>query len=534
MNHLYYGDNLTIMQRMPKHSVDLIYLDPPFNSKQTYNLIYKNMTGKPVPDQADAFCDTWEMDAEKEELAKKMPILMREYDVPDYYVEFWRLWINALRHTQPHLLAYLIYMVQRLLHMKSLLRPRGSIYLHCDPTASHYIKVMMDGIFGHENFQNEIIWKRTSAHSSAKRYGPVHDTILFYTLGARFTWNPLYGEYDQTYVDAFYTHKDEGGRAWRRSDLTGAGIRHGETGQPWRGIDITAKGRHWAYVPSVLEEMDAAGKIHWPKKAGGMPMLKRYLDEQRGVPLQDVWTDIKPIHNMASERLGYPTQKPIPLLDRIIQSSTNKGDVVFDPFCGCGTTIYSAVKNERKWIGCDIAILSIKLIREILAGDSFRLAEGVHFDVSGIPVSVEQAQELFKRDPFQFEHWIVERVGGFPTKKTGDKGIDGRMYFETNRGLKGMVLSVKGGKLRPTDVRDLYGVLSGETDTELAGFLSLEAPSKAMKEAAAKAGQYSYGGIQYDRIQFLTAADILEGKREFHTPTKVAARISTGQAALPL
>lgn len=350
-NHLYYGDNLTRMQQMPKHSVDLIYLDPPFNSKQTYNLIYRNMTGLPVPDQAEAFCDTWDMDAEKEEVAKKMPILMREYGVQDYYVEFWRLWINALRHTQPHLLAYLIYMVQRLLHMKSILRPTGSIYLHCDPTASHYIKIMMDGIFGHENFQSEIIWKRTSAHSSAKRYGPVHDTILFYSAGEKFTWNPIYGEYDEQYVEAFYTHREADGRRWRRSDLTGAGIRHGATGLPWRDIDITAKGRHWAYPPVTLDEMDAAGKIHWPKKSGGMPMLKRFLDEQRGVPLQDVWTDIKPIHNMAEERLGYPTQKPVALLDRIIRASTNKGEVVFDPFCGCGTTIYAAVKMSGGGLG---------------------------------------------------------------------------------------------------------------------------------------------------------------------------------------
>ena len=186
-NHLYYGDNLTIMGRMPKHSVDLIYLDPPFNSKRNYNLIYKNMTGMPVPEQADAFCDTWEMDAEKEELAKKMPVLMREYDVPDYYVEFWRLWIQALRHTQPHLLAYLVYMVQRMLHMKSILRPTGSIYLHCDPTASHYIKVMMDGIFGHKNFRNEIIWKRANAHNDPRGYGRISDTLLFYTASDKYT-----------------------------------------------------------------------------------------------------------------------------------------------------------------------------------------------------------------------------------------------------------------------------------------------------------------------------------------------------------
>jgi DNA modification methylase len=554
-NHLYYGDNLTIMQRMPKHCVDMIYLDPPFNSKKNYNLMYKTMTGLPVPEQVDAFCDTWEMDAEKEELAKKMPVLMREHGVEDYYVEFWRLWINALRNTQPHLLAYLIYMVQRLLHMKSILRPMGSIYLHCDPTASHYIKVMMDGIFGHENFQNEIIWKRTSAHSGAKRYGPVHDTILFYTLGSKFTWNVVYGEYDQQYVDAFFTHKDEQGRRWRRTDLTGPGIRHGDSGKVWRGFDPTERGRHWQPASYFydkykaltdddlanydlierLEKLDGIGLIHWPKKEGGVPQGKRLLEDALGIPLQDVWTDIKPIHSISTERLGYPTQKPIALLDRIIQSSTDKGGVVFDPFCGCGTTIYSAVKNDRKWIGCDIAILSIKLVREVLTGDQYRLAEGTHFNVTGIPTSVEGAQELFKESPFQFQHWLVERIGGFPMlKKVADKGIDGRMYFETKEGLKAMVLSVKGGKVRPTDIRDLIGTLDSEPDTEMAGFLSLQEPSSAMREAAAKARQYTYNGVKYDRVQFLTVRQILEEKREFITPTKVGTKIATGQASLPL
>ena len=554
MNSLWYGDNLTIMQNMRKHSVDLIYLDPPFNSKQTYNLIYKSMTGKPVPDQAEAFCDTWEMDPQKEQIAKSMPVLMREHGVQDFYVEFWRLWMNALRHANRPLMAYLVYMVQRMLHMKSLLRPGGSIYLHCDPTASRYIKIMMDGIFGQENFQNEIIWKRTSAHSGAKRYGPVHDVILFYSGSSDFTWNPQYGEYDQTYVDAFFNHKDDDGRRWQRTDLTGPGARKGDSGLPWRDYDPTMRGRHWQ-PPSYfydkyerltgnslagfdlitrLDKMDEQGLIHWPKKAGGMPRGKRFLEDAPGVPLQDIWTDIKPIHNMASDRLGYPTQKPISLLERIILSSTKPDQVVFDPFCGCGTTIYAAARTGRKWIGCDIAILSIKLIREILTGDEYRLKEGVHFEVDGVPVSVEQAQELFKRDPFQFEHWFVERMGGFPTKKTGDKGVDGRLYFETREGLKAMVLSVKGGKLRPTDVRDLRGVLEREHDTAMAGFLSLQEPSKAMREEAAAAGQYEYGGTMYDRMQLLTVKDVLEDKRDFRTPTKMASRIASPQHSLPL
>ena len=549
MNHLYYGDNLTIMQRMPKWSVDLIYLDPPFNSKQTYNLIYKNMTGKPVPDQAEAFCDTWEMDPQKEEIARAMPILMREHGIADYYVEFWRLWINALRHTQPHLLAYLIYMVQRLLYMKSILRPTGSIYLHCDPTASHYIKVMMDGVFGHNNFQNEIVWKRTGAHGGSKRWGPVHDVVLFYTASDKYVWNRVNQKLDADYIDLKYRFGDARGR-YRLVVLTGPGIRNGASGRAWRGYDPTSAGRHWAVPKRAVEALRTEGiavpddlqgqleflyennYIRFPKKTGGVPEFKLYLPD--GQPIQDIVTDVPPINSMARERLGYPTQKPIALLDRIIQASSNKNDIVFDPFCGCGTTIYSAVENERRWIGCDVAILSIKLIRETLTGNEYRLVEGHDFDVDGIPVSVEQAQELFKRDPFQFEHWIVERVGGFPTKKTGDRGIDGRMYFETKDGLRAMVLSVKGGSLRPTDVRDLRGVLADQPDTEMAGFLSLQEPSKAMREAAALAGQFEYGGVKYDRMQFLTVREILEDKREFRTPTKMISRVSSAQHSLPL
>jgi DNA modification methylase len=551
VNHLYYGDNLTIMQRMPRHSVDLIYLDPPFNSQQNYNLLYTSLTGKPVPEQAEAFCDTWEMDAQKEALARSMPVLMREYGVSDYYVEFWRLWMQALRNTQPHLLAYLIYMVQRLLHMKVILRPTGSIYLHCDPTASHYIKVMMDGIFGHQNFRNEIIWQRTQAHGRAKKWGPIHDTILFYTASDSYTWNRVFQKYDESYIASHYKTIDEHG-AYQPVSLDGPGLRGGSSGSPWRGIDPSAKGRHWELPPDRalpdwfkhppnyaqmnvqerLEVLDAQGIIYWPSR-GVIPRYKRYLSLSGGNPIQDIITDIHAINSQAEERLGYPTQKPGALLDRIIAASSKKGDVVFDPFCGCGTTIYSAERNARSWIGCDVAILAIRLIREVLR-EKCRLTEGKDFDVNGIPVSVEQAAELFKKDPFQFEKWIVERVGAFPTKSTGDKGIDGRMYFETRSGLKSMVLSVKGGKLRPTDVRDLRGVLADEPDAEMAGFLSLQEPSKAMREAAALAGQYEYAGVCYDRMQFLTVAEILEGKREFHTPTKMGSKIATGQIPLLL
>jgi DNA modification methylase len=562
MNHLYYGDNLTRMRTMPRYSVDLIYLDPPFNSQQSYNLLYKTLTGKPVPEQAEAFCDTWDMDAQKEALARSMPVLMREYGVDDYYVQFWNLWMQALRRTQPHLLAYLIYMVERLLHMKVILKPTGSIYLHCDPTASHYIKVMMDGIFGHRNFRNEIIWRRTNAHNKlSKQFGPIHDSILFYSASDNFYFNPGRTPYTKAYIEDRFTNSDVNGR-YQMNYLTGPQTRKGDSGKPWKGFDPTEHGRHWA-IPKSLRKFlktDGAGMtteecldalfeqelIVFPKKAGGQPMYKQYMGE--GVPYQDIWAyqpnskgvlidesvcideDVKYLED-EDERLGYPTQKPIGLLRRIITSSSRPGDVVFDPFCGCGTTIYAAEETGREWIGCDIAILSIRLVRDVLS-KRYRLTESVHFEVDGIPASTEQAQELFKRSPFQFEHWIVERIGGFPTKKTGDKGIDGRLYFETKQGLKAMVLSVKGGKLRPTDVRDLIGVLAGEPSAEMAGFLSLQTPSKAMRDAAALAQQYEYQGVRYDRVQFLTAAQIMEEKLEFHTPTKMGSRIATGQQSL--
>lgn len=557
-NRLHYGDNLRIMERMPSASVDLIYLDPPFKSDQNYNLLYRTMTGKPVPDQAQAFCDTWDMDAEKERIAQSMPVLMREKGIDDYYVEFWRLWMKALRHTQPHLLAYLIYMVERLLYMKAILKPHGSVYLHCDPTASHYIKVMMDGIFGHQNFRNEIIWKRTSAHSGAKRYGPIHDVLLYYTNSDRYTWNKVYQPYEQSYVDSKFGKVDKAtGKPFTDHDLTGPGTRTGESGQPWRGHDPTAKGRHWqpaSYLYAKYKELtgvelntfhflerfdrlDEAGLIYWAEKRGGgtaFPRYKQFLDTG-GMPLQDIWTDISPVNSMATNRLGYPTQKPPDLLKRIIEASSNPGDVVFDPFCGCGTTIYAAQETGRRWIGVDVALLAVKLIRDILTGDRYRLSEGKDFEISGIPVTTEQAHDMFKRDPFHFQKWAVEFLaGGFPNKTmVADKGIDGRIYFETRYGLKSMVLSVKGGAIRPTDVRDLRGVLSRD-DAEFAGFISLREPTKAMKDEAATAGVYEYQGNSYQRIQLLTIKEMLDDKRHFETPTKVGTKVLTGQTVLPI
>lgn len=409
---------------------------------------------------------------------------------------------------------------------------------------------MMDGIFGHANFRNEIIWKRTGSHGGSKRWGPVHDTILFYTASDNYTWNRVFQEYDPQYMEDFYRFSDDHGR-YRLVTLTGAGTRTGDSGKPWRNIDPTTSGRHWAVPSSALKRsypnrdlstlttqekldlLDEAGLVYWPKR-GSVPQQKRYDDENPGVPVQDIVTDIRPVGSQAKERLGYPTQKPLPLLERIIKASTNKGDVVFDPFCGCGTTIYAAEVTDRQWIGCDIAILAIKLIREILT-EKYRLSEGKHFTIDGIPASVEQAVELFNKDPFQFQHWAVEKAGGFPTqRKTGDIGVDGRLYFETKEAMREMVIEVKGGAVRPVDIRALRGVLDREENAELAGYISLREPTSAMRDEAAKAGKYTYNGIDYDRIQFLTIKEMLEEKRDFHTPTKVGSRIATGQGVLAL
>lgn len=530
-NRLYYGDNLTIMRNMPGMCVDLIYLDPPFNSQRNYNLIYHKLTGQPVPEQEEAFCDAWDLDPEKQQMVVQMPMVLRNYGVDEDVVLFWQAWMDALRHTQPRLLAYLVYMTYRLFEMRRILKPTGTLYLHCDPTASHYIKVILDGVFGHANFRNEVIWKRTSAHSSAKRFGPVHDVLLVYGKGAP-VWNAQYEPHSADYLASHYGQVDANGRRYTLSDLTAAGVRNGSSGETWRGFSPTSKGNHWKYTIDNLERLDTEGRLYWPK-GGGWPRYRRYLDEVRGVPLQDVWTDIDPINARAAERLGYPTQKPIELLNRIILSSSNPGDVVFDPFAGCGTAIYSAHLNGRRWIGCDIAILSVQIVRDVLL-KRYGLVDGEHYQIDGVPLSTEGAIDLFQRDPRQFQHWAVELSGGFAsTKHSGDKGVDGRIHFETADGLKNMVISVKGGKLSPVNMRELHGVVHDWKDTVMGGLICLQEPTKGMRDACATAGVYTYAGRDYHVLQIRTIAELLDG-RGFDTPSRVQTLGWTQQPALPM
>ena len=473
---LFYGDCLTIVRdHIRRESIDLIYLDPPFNSQRQYNNIYKDETGRPLPDQVEAFCDMWEMDGERERVLRSMPMLLREAGVEDSAAEFWRLWLNSLRYAQPSLLAYLIYMVERLIWLKAALRPTGSIYLHCDPTASHYIKVMMDAIFGHQNFRNEIIWSYRRWPSKSTAWQTMHDVILFYSLSKRNTFNVLHEGLSAATMKRFGNRKQE--------------------------ADFSSGRR----LPGKLKS------------------------ETKGAPMRDVW-ELSIIAPSAKERMGYATQKPVKLLERIIEASSNPDDLVLDPFCGCGTTLEAAHNLGRRWIGIDIAIHAVKRVAGIRLEDRGGLKPGVHFTIEGVPHSAEGARDLWTRDKYHFQKWAVEQVDGFVTsKRTADGGIDGRLYFaeRENAPLQSMIIEVKGGKNVGIGVlRELRGVLEDELAL-MAGLIIMEplGPTKQRNfdKFMGEAGDLDVMGTKYARMQMLTVDQILAGQR-FLTPSVVGRR----------
>jgi site-specific DNA-methyltransferase (adenine-specific) len=391
---LYLGDNLEVLRRrIPDGSVDLVYLDPPFNSGANYAIPSCERSDGGAEAQTFAFEDTWRWGPESE---KALGEVLERHERLGRLLE-----LLARSPGKEGLPAYLAMMAVRLIELHRVLKPTGSLYLYCDPTASHYLKVILDQIFGPENFRSEVVWKRTSAHSSAKRWGPVHDVILFYTKGEDYTWNPLHQAYEEGYLEREYRFQDERGR-YAPADLTGAGEREGDSGRPWRNIFPT-KGRHWALprreklppwvnppenwemmtAQEKLDFLDQVGLIHWPKK-GRMPYLKRYLETQKGIPAQDVILDIPPLGSTSKERVGYPTQKPVALLERIVRASSNPGDTVLDPFCGSGTTLIAAQKLGREWIGIDNSPLAITLTRARLERD-FGLMPGRGYAMQDLP-----------------------------------------------------------------------------------------------------------------------------------------------------
>lgn len=536
-NHLYYGDNLDVLRRHVKdESVDLVYLDPPFNSARNYNVLFAEQDGTRAAAQIKAFEDTWEWNEQSS--ASYHAVVEGGGKVSEI--------MQALRMIvgDTDMLAYLAMMAPRLAELRRVLKPKGSLYLHCDPTAARYLNVLLDGVFGPENFRSEIIWKRSSAHSDTKQgrkiHGHIHDTILFYTKTDEWTWNPVYTPFDQEYVERDYKLVDEDtGKRFRRGDLTAAKP-GGDTVYEWRvkkqsGVrerwvaDVEEEyrrpkagweykgvppydGRFWAYSRENMRQFVRERRLR--HTYDGMPEYKRFLEEMPGVPLQDIWTDITPIIAGTAERLGYPTQKPEALLERIIACSSNDGDVVLDPFCGCGTAVAAAQKLKRRWIGIDITHLAIALIKNRL-----RTAYGdaADFEVVGEPVTLDDAKELAETDPYQFQWWALGLVGARPVeqKKGADRGIDGRLFFRD--GMAGdktrqIILSVKAGHVTASQVRDLRGVLDREK-AAIGVLISFEEPTKAMEREAASGGVSESAWGQHPRIQLLTVEQLLAGRQ---------------------
>jgi DNA modification methylase len=527
-NTLYYGDNLDILRCYIKdETIDLVYLDPPFNSNATYNVLFAEQNGSRAAAQIKAFEDTWRWDRAAAEAYQET---VEAGGRVSQAMQAFRQFLG-----DSDMLAYLSMMAPRLVELRRVLKSTGSIYLHCDPTASHYLKMIMDAVFGSENFINDISWKRSQTRSSISRsLRRAHDVILFYARGPEYRFNVQYKQLSEASLK-LYENEDETGR-YQAVPLLVSGKRNGETGKVWRGIDPNTKGKagmHWVTTPAKLEEYDKNGLILWPDKKDGSPRLKYYLSQSPGVPLSDFWEDIDLISSSAAEALGYPTQKPVALLERIISASSNPGDIVLDPFCGCGTTIAAAQKLSRRWIGIDITHLAIALIKHrLLSGFGEReLRDGelrapVQFTVTGEPVSLPDANTLAESNPYQFQWWALGLVGARPVeqKKGADKGIDGRLYFhdEGERGkTKQVVLSVKAGNTNVAHLRDLRGVQERE-QAEIGVLITMQEPTRPMRSEAAGAGFYHSPGWNrdYPRLQILTVAELLAGKKIEMPPIK--------------
>jgi DNA modification methylase len=509
-NRLYYGDNLDILRRyVDAESVDLIYLDPPFNSNANYNVLFAEKDGSQAASQIQAFTDSWTWNQESEAVFAEIGLAGGR--VADCLTAF-RTFLGEC-----DMLAYLVMMTPRLVELRRVLKATGSIYLHCDPTASHYLKMLMDAVFGPECFLNEITWKRTFAHGNVGRnYGAIADIIFWYSKGKNYVWNQPYKQLSDSEIVAKYPNVDSNGRRWQSVTLRNPGPRP-NLHYPYtasNGITYTPHRNGWSCNLERMQKYDREGRLHFPSKPTGALRLKMFADESAGEKIQNIWGDIPPISALAAERLGYPTQKPEALLERIVKTSSNPGDVVLDPFCGCGTTIAAAQKLGRPWIGIDITFLAITLIKTRLK-DSF--GESATLKVTGEPVSVPDAERLAESDPYQFQWWALGLVGARPVeqKKGADKGIDGKIVFQGDKpgSFENVILSVKAGHTGAAHVRDLKGVLEREK-AAIGVLISMQEPTEPMKTEAVTAGFFESEtwGRKYPRVQLLTVAELLEGK----------------------
>jgi DNA modification methylase len=538
------GDNLGLLGELASSSVDLVYLDPPWNPKADYNVFFRNAAGQRSEAQRRAFAGTWTWG----------PVPQDHYD---YLTRTARhrgkvpapmsALVTALRDSlgESPIFAYVVEMSIRLVDLHRVLRPTGSLYLHSDPTVSHYLKLILDSLFERRNFRSEVIWKRTGSHNSpyAYRFGPAHDVILYYARSPEAKFLGAHGPYSAEYVASHFRHHDERGR-YQDVALTGPGIvEGGDSGKPWGGYDPRKVGRHWQPASYVykkyraltgddlarhpflerFDRLDEAGLIYWTKQR--VPRYRFYLDDAPGVPLQDVWTDIAPINSQAHERTGWETQKPLALLERSIAASSRLGDVVLDPFCGCGTALDAAESLGRRWIGMDISWDAIAVMKARLRGRF-----GIEVDVDGSPVDVDSARQLSLQKPNgrdQFEAWALTLIDavphGGPQRKGADQGADGVITFSGVSGLDLAIVSVKSGHVQASDVQKLKGAMERHGGA-MGVFVTLDEPSGPMKIEAATAGKYAspVSGKEYERVQLLTIADLLERGKKPDLPPLVA------------
>ncbi len=536
-NTLYYGDNLSVLrEHVEDDSVDLIYLDPPFNSSRNYNLLFKQVKGDSSPAQIMAFEDTWNWS----------PLLYEEFKQDLRNAGLFTL-VAALYDVlgPSEMMAYVLMMAPRLLELHRKLKLTGSLYLHCDPVASHYLKIILDVVFGPERFTNEITWKRTNAHGDAKRkFADVSDSILLYGKSSDYAFNPQYLPHSEEYVRAKYTGVDSSGRRFQLTDITSPNPRPNMMYE-WKGFPSPAKG--WRFSRETMARLDSEGKIWYPSVTTKRPRYIRYLDEMEGTVLGDVWVDINPINSQGNERRGYPTQKPLALLERIIAASSNEDDVVLDPFCGCGTAIVAAERMSRHWIGIDITYLAIseviyRLETECVAG------KPLVYERRGMPTDAYGALKLFEQTQPQnhkpFEQFCVSLVAGESREKKGaDRGIDGVIHlWDTQCKLRKAVISVKGGAYTLSHVRDFASVIK-DNDAIMGLMIVQREPTKEMLLVCEQQGYADWSATKkYPKMQMRTVKELLENpRRPFEIPesarqprTQGVGQLQPGQEAMEI
>ena len=509
-NTLFYGDNLRILrQHVPDESVDLVYLDPPFNSNASYNVLFKAPDGHQSQAQIEAFDDTWHWTESAEQAFDEV---MRSGNSDAATM------LHAIRAFlgENDMMAYLVMMAVRLIELHRVLKPTGSLYLHCDPTASHYLKILLDAVFAPLNFQNEIIWKRTTSHNDAKkRFGDVSDSIFFYSKSNNFLFNRQFENYSKSYIEKNFRFEDKNGRRFSIENLRSPSPRPNLTYE-YKGYKPHPNG--WTLSLEKMEKLDAEGRIYFPENKAGRLRVKKYLDEMPGLPVSNLWDDIGPISSQNQERLGYPTQKPVALLERILAASSNPGDVVLDPFCGCGTTLHAAAKLDRRWIGIDITHLAVGLIKRRL-NEAF---PAMPFEIVGVPKDVGGAQALALADKYEFQKWALSQIQAQPYKggkKGGDGGVDGYLYFKPDgKKTEKAIVSVKGGQsLNPAMVKDLIVTVDQE-GAKMGIFLTLEPPTKGMVTQAAAAGFYVTDYGSFPKIQIVTVEQLFQPSNPLRIP----------------